>query len=498
MINAKEKITVYASFLFMGVYCSWLMWMLINNAFIISSPFPIEYREGHSIASTYLLLKGISPFTLDTYPEYYNSYGILNNLLVLPFAWFFGNSLVLHRVINELCIILAILLVIFYKRKPTNWPILLAGVCSFYLFYHINTNISVRPDGLGVFLYISSIIVALRNKFSKKSILICGILSILAFFTKPYYILGWYLVSLVLLFEDWKFFLVSNTFFHLLFLLICIGVNAIFPLYFYETIFAYSSSVGDMNYSLNQMIISIKRLMPLIVVIGVSILIELWRKNYNIIKNIWEWLVIIFAIAFLLLYPLGTNDGAYLTYHTQLLAPILLAMMIDIINEDSIRNIWVQTLIGLCCIYVYIKIPMMHKAEVDGWKKLEKYVDSSESCYNDPGIAPLLIYKDKPVIDDGVSVFVYEFEPRPLTQFLFGKDSLLFEKKKAYINCIAENIREQRYDYAIVSKDKAEKFADYECIDTVEVVYPCNWSYVYYVYQNSETFKLDKSSKESF
>ena len=489
MNSTKEKLSVYVSYLFMGLYCSWLIWMLINNAFVISSPFPIEYREGHSISSTYLLLKGISPYTLDTYPEYYNSYGILNNLLVLPFAWIFGNSLILHRVINELCIILAILLVVFYKRKPTNWSLLLAGVCSFYLFYHINTNISVRPDGLGVLLYISSIVVVLRNEFSKKSIFICGILSILAFFTKPYFILGWYLISFVLLFKDWKLFMISNTIFHLLFIITCVGVNVIFPLYFYETIFAYSSSVGDMHYSLNQMILSIKRSLPLIVAIGVFISIGLWRKNYNNIKCIWEWIVIIFAISILLLYPLGTNDGAYLTYHTQLLAPILLAMMIDILKEDSVQSIWVQTLILLCCVYAYVKVPMMHKAKVNGWEKLEKYVDCSENCYNDPGIAPLLIFKDKPVIDDGVSVFVYEFEPRPLTQFLFGKDSLLLEKKNAYINSLEENIREQKYDYAIVLQEQSARFSDYELVDSVNIVFPCNWSRTYYVCRKSKQIR---------
>lgn len=473
-------------YVMIGVYACWLFWMFANNVFVISSPFPIEYKEGHSISSTDLLLKGILPFTLDTYPEYYNSYGILNNLLVLPFAWIFGNSLVLHRIVNEVCIIIAILLVIFYKRKPTNWPLLLAGVCSFYLFYHINTNISVRPDGLGVLLYISSIIVVSRNEYSRKSTWGSAIFSILAFFTKPYYILGWYLVGFVFMFKDWKFFLLSNLIFHLLFIIICIGVNAIFPLYFYETIFAYASSIGDMSYSLNQMIMSIKRLMPIIVVVGVYVLTGLWRKNSDNIKCIWEWFVILFIISLVLIYPLGTNDGAYFTYHAQLLAPILLAMMVDVLEKDSLQNVWVQLLVLLCCVYAYIKVPLMHKANIRDWQKLEKYVNYSENCYNDPGIAPLLISKDKPIVDDGVSAFVYDFEVRPLTQFLFQKDSLLLKRKNEYVNTIDENIRGFKYDYAIISQHAVKQFLNYECIDTVSVVFPCNWPLVYFIYQRPQ------------
>ena len=72
---------------------------------IITFPYPLELREGAIQLSTHALLNGINPYSLINNPVYINPYGILYNLLVLPFAALFGNSLQLHRLINGLLIL---------------------------------------------------------------------------------------------------------------------------------------------------------------------------------------------------------------------------------------------------------------------------------------------------------------------------------------------------------------------------------------------------------
>ena len=475
------------SYVLMAIYAIWLIWMIVNNAYLISYPYPIEYREGHSLSSTMLMMQGISPYTLDTYPEYYNSYGILFNILMLPFVCLFGPSLVVCRIVNELCVISIILLLLFYKRKSQRWEIVLAAICNFYIFYHINTNVSIRPDGLGTLLYIASIVIPLRSDFSKKSLIVSAILSVLAFYTKPYFILGWYLVSLVLLFKNWRHFIIANIKFHTLFLLICIGMNKIFPLYFYETIFAYRRSFGSMYYSLNQMLMALKRMLPMLFVVGVGCYMYIRKKHIFP----WSSILIIFASSILLIYPLGTNDGAYLTYHTQLLSSLLLMVAID--NEDikCRYDILFQLCLLMFSLYAFMKIPMMHRSDETGWTEIESYVSESDKIYNDPGITPLLLLNSKPVTDDGVSVFACDFEYKPLTNCLFGKDSVLLNAKTSYKESIISDFNNSVYDCVIIGENEAEEnnrwMSGYKCVDAIDVVFPCNnWPFIYYVYQRVE------------
>lgn len=478
-----DYINKYLPYALMAVYASWLIWMVVNNAYLISSPYPIEYREGHSMSSTYLMLKGILPYSFETYPEYYNSYGILYNILMLPFVYIFGNTLVVYRIVNELCVIATILLLLFYKRETRRWEIILAMVCNFYLFYHINTNVSVRPDGLGVLLYMVTIIVPIRNDFSKQSLWIACLFGILAFFTKPYYLLGWYLMSLVLIFKDWKKCIIYNLVFHSLFAIVCIIINLIFPLYFYEVIFAYGSSVGDMHYSINQMIISLKRLSPMLFAVIFACCAAI-RSKHNFT---WGYLVIFLAIFILLIYPLGTNDGAYLTYHAQLLAPILLAFSIDVTEKETRYKVLLHLGIFICSIYAFIKIPLMHRsADEECWLKIESYVANSHNIYNDSGITPIMFSREKPIVLNGVSDFAMEFETRPITESLFGRDSIVLDYGRRYSQSLKAGYYNNLYDCAIIGEKDARDYnpwmQNYKCVDTIGIVYPCNWPYTYYVY----------------
>lgn len=116
--------------------------LVLYNWSIILSPFPIEFREGHSMSSTTLLLNGIKPFTIDTYPQYYNSYGILYSLIAFPFMALFGNHLIIYRILNELFFIAAIASIIFQKKHERQSDVIISLIiaCNLYLFFHINSN----------------------------------------------------------------------------------------------------------------------------------------------------------------------------------------------------------------------------------------------------------------------------------------------------------------------------------------------------------------------
>ncbi len=462
--------------------------LLLHFGSIMLQPCPIEFREGHTMSSTTLLLQGIKPYTLDTYPKYYNSYGIVFNLVALPFVWLFGNSMQIYRILNELFVLAALAMVLFYKRKDHFWIIEGTLAVTFLLFWHINTNISVRPDGLGVLFFISAVIVATRNDFSSKSLFVAGVLSVLAFFTKPYYLLGWYLVSAGLLFYDWRKCLTANVVFHIVFVLTLILVNIIFPLYFYETIFAYGGSAGesagDLSYSYRQMVYSLKRFLP----ITIGALISAYYICYDKFKHKqtdkeYVYLPMIISLSVLLFYPLGTNTGAYLTYHSQLLMPLLLTFILDSQSLHKISNVYVQVLLILSFAFsTYKLLPLMEKADLKQWQKVERYISNAERIYHDEPVAPYLLVQGKDVINDGVAGFIYSFQPQELTQQLFGKDSLIQCRIDDYKQTISSNMHNGYYDLILLSHRLNENIpynrvdtTVYRLVEDIECQLPCNF-----------------------
>src|ERR1035437_620686 len=96
----KDGLSLFSWLLLSGLAC----YLLYLHAEIILYPYPQEFREGHLMSTTKLLIDGINPYSLEVYPNYYNSYGILYNLVVFPFAYLFGCSLEIHRAVSALFI----------------------------------------------------------------------------------------------------------------------------------------------------------------------------------------------------------------------------------------------------------------------------------------------------------------------------------------------------------------------------------------------------------
>ena len=180
MGNMENKTTTYSlCFIMFVVFCYYSS----TYANIIFNPFVSEFREGHTLTPTYLFLKGIMPWSLETYPEYYNSYGILFNLVAYPFALLFGNSLVLHRIINEIFLLMTVIGIAYYKLSKSVDISRILILLSLYVLINYSVNITLRPDGLGTFLFTMSILIPLRSHYSGRALSMAAVLSILAFYT---------------------------------------------------------------------------------------------------------------------------------------------------------------------------------------------------------------------------------------------------------------------------------------------------------------------------
>lgn len=82
-------------------------WVLLFGILTCLMPYPIEFREGAAPVMTQFLLRGMNPYVLGNQPLGMNHYGVLYSLLVWPLAALFGNTLLIHRIVSCLFIMLA-------------------------------------------------------------------------------------------------------------------------------------------------------------------------------------------------------------------------------------------------------------------------------------------------------------------------------------------------------------------------------------------------------
>lgn len=450
------------------------------GAYIVNPHFS-EFREGHTFSSTYLLLKGVRPFTLETYPEYYNSYGILFNLVAAPFALLFGNTLILHRILNEVFFTGALAFLALYRRSwRFTFTHLIILVAAWGLLNY-GTNNSVRPDGLGVFLYTVCIFLPLRRGFDVPGMLIAMGCALLAFYTKVYFVGCWYLLSVALLVTNWKKCLLYNLVFHALLALSCVVVTRVFPLYFYETVFAYSTSAGNNGSGMgNALLYSAKQFGRFFLGVLPFLLLAFVPFRKDFFREQRLTFLMLIPCALVLFYPLGANDGAFVTYHTHLMLPLLVPLALAGVRKESPHHLLLVAAM-LCIIFQNHALRFTHNIpqcspDAAKWEKIENEVANARHVLNSDCISYLLMRQDKPLVTDGVSDFVFGYRPSPVTQALFGRDEQLAEKKEQYADRIRTGIREKQFDLIILSNldSVLRHFPDadmsgYRLIETIDI-----------------------------
>lgn len=440
------------------VFTVFLLFLFSKHLNSIFFPFANEYREGHTYSSTVMLLRGENPFSISSYPAFYNSYGILFNIVVLPFAFIFGNSLILHRLISAF-FIFAILFVVFrnsfIKREFSVFNLICFVLLYSGLIY--GPGGSVRPDNLGVFLFICSIIIPVNNHFDKRSLVLSMLFGLLSFYTKPYYFIGWISISIYMfLFVSYKRALLLNFLFAIFFLLIGFLVSKLFPMYFYEVIFSYTNDAKSnlIMYSVKQLKHFLYYILPFLPIFMSYLIMRGSLKS--ILKN--PYFVISIIIFLFLIYPLGLNLGAFLTYHFQLLLPILCLFLMTFQDEkfESLKSNQLVLLLAIGFFYLfstkYIGIGKS-KDDIGTWSKMSSYIDTKQNVLVGPLLAPMIMDKNRELYENGVSSYVFLFKSKAITKSIFSLDEKILERKESFITDINSKIKKKYFDAIISSPD---------------------------------------------
>jgi len=328
------------------LYCSILTVKLV----LIEEP--LEYRENAITLTTHLLLEGQNPYNLDNQPVYTNVYGILFHFIVYPFARLFGISFFIHRFIAVNFMLYSCIIVYFILR----WMSVsrsIALVAFAFFFYHLTRagHYLGGPNNLGLFLFLCSITVPWKYRYSNSSLLLSIALSILALLTKPYFVIGFPCVVIyVFLFISKRRGIIFSLFFILLLALTVWIVSRFFECYFINTFYAnYNIATENLSHLRRQIKDYFYNTFAFVIIAALSFLLAAVSRLKNWFRsggkqgllvvfngiNITNFAKPLLCVRFelmsfvlltnatIILFKMGLHTGAFFGYFAQLITPFL-------------------------------------------------------------------------------------------------------------------------------------------------------------------------------
>lgn len=415
---------------------------------------PQEYRETATILPTELLQRSKIPYTPQTMPVYANMYGIFYNAVMVPVTNVFGTAYGVFRAVNGLFIFLCLgmLFMVFQKKKISVSVALLMIVIWYAQILQSNFDILGRPEGLGEFLFLASVVVPWMFRFSKKSLAASIVLSILAFYTKPYFALGGILVGLYLCLGK----SVRSGIGYLAGLAMAFGAIAVITqatmeFYFYNTVlFHLKNARYFVSYVILQTKVFALNNAGLLAIVVVHPMLSKRRRLK--LREVDYFLFMLAATTIAVLGKFGGHDGNYLSYYTQLIGPFLLIVAVTYIEKyKNTILIWLCVLfnLGVLLFFSITQNVIPVRAIETNWKEWTVILDSYEDIYNAPPFSKYLYDTGKPVYDAGHT----EYFTKAISKFNF----FLFNDARTVYNDhlheIDRKIQSREFDLIILFHD---------------------------------------------
>ena len=233
-MSILKKLSLF-SFVLIIVY---VVFKLLKYHFeVILFPFQLEYREGASLLLSQSFLSSEKPYSLESMPRLIDMYGFVYPLIGSAFLKFFGLKLSVLRMISFFSIILAVFYFVKINYKQNQSMILLSFfVLIFYALNLFGVIPTARSDSFGFLLFILSMYLPHQLKFTRKSLVLSLVISLLAFYTKSYFVVGFpFVIIYVFLFLSIKKAIYFTVLFFVSLLASLIFIHLFFDFYFIST-----------------------------------------------------------------------------------------------------------------------------------------------------------------------------------------------------------------------------------------------------------------------
>jgi hypothetical protein len=441
-----RTIKIIRSLFFVGVL-GLFSWFVYFSLFTIAIPYQIEYREGAAQVMTQILLMGGNPFSLEYQPLGMNNYGIGYNLLVLPFAKMFGNTLMVHRGVSLFFLLASFLLVariVFVLKKD----VLISILCGIFIVVVLagRGGLGAFPSAMGAFLFLWGILIPFIYSFSYPGLIVSALLSIMAYYTKPYFVICFVMVAVyTFVFISKRKGIIYSLFFLSIFGLLFLGVRYGFELYFIDTFIGNLSNTNrSLSHLRNQLVELLAEFFPSIL-LGILFLFlngskfslkKLLRTNFWSRSNFLQlhaplldlpinYFTFTFIFCFLsFVFVLGLHKGSYLTSAYQIVLPPFVLWLFQKLNPKSMFSV-----ISLCLLFINILIldnillnpSFLRQRDSVGWSNLYNYIRDSRRVVNCPAVVSAMIDIGILPVDSGQTEYYYYIQPYP-DNILFGPD----------------------------------------------------------------------------
>ena len=425
---------------------------------------PGEYMDVANVQISNDIVNGINPYVFKANPvdNYIYAYTPLNSVLSGIISSITGlKAFRTHYILTFLWVTLsAVLMSLYIYKKTENKMLALLAFMMMLTVIQRNcfVSISTVPDMLGVFVSVL-ILVLLDNKEEITNIKLTTVifLSVLLFYIKQYYVIFAITIFIYLCMNNYKKAIVYVAGCLALGLTSLYIINYFCPLFTTQTIYCFLNSDGEVEaandsglmLSIEQMGKIVKYYAPLLFIYvcvicrkiaRLAVRITDRRTAYKFVDEV-EILrpgifdINTFIMFWVLLLYLGKHDGAYLSYHLQLMIPSLIAaalLGINSINMEvlSMRNnkfltvrfsefiskgntylwgmVFAISVIGIVyCMYTDIRIgkaPIYTDEDKANWEnayeEMSRY-ESDEILVLAPSVGYYCLEKNIPVVGNG-------------------------------------------------------------------------------------------------
>jgi hypothetical protein len=408
-----------------------------------------------------------------------NIYGIGYGLAVLPLAAVFGNMLLVHRVVTFIFIVLCGLVAC---RAASSSPgqRLVGGACGLMVMLVLAAlgGNGAFPASMGSFVFLIAIALPFHRSFDRRSLWIGAMLALIAFYTKPYFVLAFAIVATYLFaFVSKKRALTYTAVFVALFVAIFVLVRVVYPLYFFDVVLSnfYITST-DQAYAFQQLGELALEFLPLLIL---ALLVSLtgilasqrrpstpadrsdrstdWAMERPLLSkqaDYFGYAGLCSTAAFV--FILGPHQGAHLTYAYQLVLPPFLIWLFRQVRPQN-RLAWVVVplvVINLVSLaYLRFKPALLEQSQQSqtSWAKLDAFLDGSTRVLNSPLIVPALMRRGMWPIDSGLSESFFWTGNYPAGGLLAPALNVVNDDRLRYLDSIRQGVMQQEFDRIIVT-----------------------------------------------
>ena len=526
------------SFVIFNSLCVLFVILILTRMFsyqyaMILHPYQLQYREGVALLMTEKLLAGDNPYSIENQPYWASIYGIMYNLVSLPFAKLFGNTFVVHRAISAIFgLLCAILVARILKRQKVMLVYCLAGAGIVYssLLYH--KTLTAEPDTMGLFCFLFAIYTAKENDFSPKSMFMATLILLIGFYTKIYFILGApILCSYLFLFRSKRQGILYGAWF-LLFYSSCIVIGYQFIPCFFLTLF-YSQAVSGHGNDLGYSAFQLKNFTELnigLIIVGLFLLclqlinyqkikaektlnlgkhqntttndiskksvidIANWDKPFCMIGSINLYTYAFCVTLFVVSFVIGGTKGAYLYYHFTFLTPFLVIVILSATtitlqidfssNHSKILQLngqivlMILTSIGLLSLFFNKgELKKMTTENSNDWEKARTYITNSKNILNTPSVTNFMQQQHKKNYDNGHIEYIIDYKDKSIA-WVQNDLTALKAKTKNFKEEIATNIATKQFDLIMHDMGSSwylsenDLLGTYTKVDSIELVMP--------------------------